>query len=267
LRNLRLTLAYDGTALVGWQRQPSGRSVQGLLEEALARIEGTPVTVIGAGRTDAGVHAASQVANVWMAAALACDVLQRALNATLPPDVRVLAVEHAPDSFHARFGARAKTYHYCILNGAVVSPFLHRYVWHVPYALDVERMARAAAALEGQHDFASFQSSGSIVSSAIRRIERAVIRVDRVHSLPWLAGERTQERLLAFEITGSGFLRHMVRAMVGTLVEVGAGRLGQDAIPRILAARHRGRAGPTAPAAGLWLSEVRYDGPPLAASR
>ena len=173
MRVIKLTLAYDGTAYVGWQRQPNGRSVQALVEDALAPIEGGPVTVAGAGRTDAGVHALGQVASVELAATLEPATLARALNATLPADVRVLEAAEAPPGFHARFSAAGKTYRYQIRQARVVSPFEHRYVWHHPRALDVAAMARAADALVGRHDFAAFQAAGSDVATTVRTVTAA----------------------------------------------------------------------------------------------
>jgi len=247
MRTLKLTLAYDGTGLVGWQRQAEGISIQGLLEDALAPIEHAPVAVHGAGRTDAGVHALGQVASVVLHASHPAAVLQRALNAVLPPAVRVLDVVDAPPDFHARFSALAKTYEYRIVNAPFVSPFLHRYVWHVPGSLDVDAMRAAASALAGTHDFAAFQAAGSVVSRTTRTIHR--IDLD--------AGGRAG-RPLAIRIGGDGFLRHMVRNIVGTLVEMGAGRRGPERMAAILASRDRARAGSTAPAQGLYLVEVRY---------
>src|SRR5258705_7415760 len=156
MRVLKLTLAYDGTRFVGWQRQAAGESIQGLLEEALARFEGAPVTVHGAGRTDAGVHARGQVASVEVTTPHDALSIQRGLNASLPPDVRVMTVEEAPAGFHARFGARSKTYRYVLNNSPVASPFDRAFAWHVPEPLDMGAMREAARALVGTHDFAAF---------------------------------------------------------------------------------------------------------------
>jgi len=209
MRILKLTLAYDGTRFVGWQRQASGNSVQGLLEEALARFGDATVTVHGAGRTDAGVHALGQVASVAVNFDHDAATLQRALNAQLPSDVRVLSVAEMDDAFHARFSARSKTYQYRIRNTAVSDPFDRAYVWHLPEPLDLKAMQRAADLLVGTHDFLAFQSSGSETSGTIRTMTRSA----------WC----DTHGLLAYEITGDGFLRHMVRTIVGTLVEIGRG--------------------------------------------
>src|SRR5690606_1180679 len=186
-----------------------GESIQGLLEDALSRFEGGPVTVHGAGRTDAGVHALGQVASVRVTCAHDVRTLARALNVHLPPEIRVLAVEEARADFHARFSARSKTYQYRIRNGPIAMPFERLYVWHLPERLDLERMRDAAAHLVGTHDFAAFRSAGG----------DAVTTVRTVSSSSWQA----DAGLLVYSIAGDGFLRHMVRAIVGTLVEVGRG--------------------------------------------
>jgi tRNA pseudouridine38-40 synthase len=244
MRTLKLTLAYDGTRFVGWQRQASGNSVQGVLEEALARFEGTAVTVHGAGRTDAGVHALGQVASVTVNFDHDVATLQRALNAQLPPEVKVLSVAEMDAAFHARFSARSKTYQYRIRNTAVSDPFDRDYVWHLPESLDLQAMQRAADLLVGTHDFMTFQSSGSETSRTIRTMSRSV----------WC----DTHGLLAYEITGDGFLRHMVRAIVGTLVEIGRGWREAATMAALLERRPRAEAGATAPAHGLFLLRVDY---------
>ncbi|MGE5359939.1 MAG: tRNA pseudouridine(38-40) synthase TruA [Bacteroidales bacterium] len=259
-RTLKLTLAYDGTAFVGWQRQASGTSIQGLLEDGLARIEGGPVTVIGAGRTDAGVHACGQVASAIVSLALDVNTLRRALNAVLPPDVRVLAVEERDDGFHARYWARAKTYRYLITTAAVVPPFEWRYCWQLPNRLDVDRMTDAAIAFEGEHDFAAFRATGSSVKTSRRtvvssRLQRAGETPSALRAFSSIAAPADY---LAFQVTATGFLRHMVRAMVGTLVEIGLGRREVRSIAHALRSGDRADAGPTAPACGLCLVHVDY---------
>ena len=247
MRNLKITLQYDGTNYVGWQRQAAGVSIQGLLEEALARIEGGRVTVHGAGRTDAGVHALAQVATVGLEAGIDPPALARALNAVLPPDVRVLSVQGVEPQFHARFSAVGKVYEYRIVNAPMVSAFLYRYVWHVAQPLDVGAMREGSALLIGTHDFAAFQGAGSAVDSTAR-----VVR-----AIEWEDGGGN-DRPLVMRIEAQGFLRHMVRNITGTLVEVGAGRWPPSRVADILASRDRTRAGPTAPAQGLFLVRVDY---------
>ena len=244
---LKLTIEYDGTNYVGWQRQATGLSIQGLLEDALAPIEGTPVTVHGAGRTDAGVHATGQVASARLTRQLSESTLARAVNAVLPQDVRVVAVEAAADTFHAQFSARAKTYEYRIVNAPCVSAFLHRYVWHVPQPLNLTAMRSAAAALIGRHDFAAFQGAGSNVATTVRTILTLELEDGGGFAQP-----------IVLRITGDGFLRHMVRTIAGTLVEVGVGRWQASRLQAILEARDRACAGPTAPPHGLFLTHVAY---------
>ena len=244
---IRLVLQYDGTDYVGWQRQAEGVSIQGLIEDALRPIEGAAVTVHGAGRTDAGVHAVGQVASFRLTAAIDPVTLARALNAVLPLDVRVARAELAPDDFHARFSATGKVYDYRIVNGPFASPFVRRYVWHVIPRLDVAAMREAASALIGEHDFAAFQGAGSTVHTSVRTVRR----------IDW-QGSGGPDDPLVMQIEGDGFLRHMVRNIAGTLVEIGLGRRPAAEMAAIVAAKSRAAAGTTAPAAGLFLREVLY---------
>jgi tRNA pseudouridine38-40 synthase len=253
LPTFKISVAYDGTDYVGWQRQLRGPSIQGVLEEALRTLDPRGVTVTGAGRTDAGVHAEGQVASFSIDRAIAADALVRALNSRLPPDVRVLRAHEVPAAFHARFQALAKTYRYRIWNADVCSPFERRYAWHVPGTLDVGAMAAAAKMLEGRHDFGAFQAAGSETHSTEREILRSRV----------IASEGTGDHdaigsLVTYEICGTGFLRHMVRIIVGTLVEVGRGRRTPQWVWSVLVSRDRARGGPTAPAGGLVLVAVDY---------
>lgn len=247
MRTLKLTVAYDGTEYVGWQRQGTGVSIQGLLEDALARFEGAPVAVHGAGRTDAGVHALGQVASAQVTVSHPADVLARALNASLPADVRVMSVEDAAEGFHARFSARSKTYRYVIRNAPIVSPFERAHVWHIPERLDRAAMAEGAAALVGSHDFRAFRSVGGAVTSTTRAITRSEFIAD------------SDPTHLVYEIAGNGFLRHMVRTIIGTLVEVGRRQRAAASVSTLLQGGMRGDAGATAPAQGLFLVRVDYD--------
>ena len=250
MRTVKLTIQYDGTAYVGWQRQAEGASIQGLVEDALAPIEGSPVTVHGAGRTDAGVHALGQTASVTLTTALPADAIARALNAVLPADIRIVSAEDVALDFHARFSSTGKTYEYRIVNAPFISPFLVRYAWHIPQRLDVGAMRSAGAHLVGRHDFAAYQGTGSIVHSTERTVE----------SIEWSSGAG-HDAPLAIRITGEGFLRHMVRNIVGALVEVGTGRWDAARPFEALRSRSRAHGARTAPAHGLFLVGVRY-GPP-----
>ncbi len=246
----KITLAYDGTGLVGWQRQASGVSVQALLEDALRELADRDITVTGAGRTDAGVHALGQVAGFSLERKIDAAALKRALNARLPAAVRVMAAEEASPAFHARFGARAKSYRYRIWNAETITPFERAYAWHLPGEFDVERITAAARLLEGTHDFAAFQASGSSTKTTVRTVSSShIITADEGSTTP----------PILYEVTGDGFLRHMVRTIVGTLVEIGRGRRPIEWIADVLASRERARAGPTAPPEGLFLVSVEYD--------
>jgi tRNA pseudouridine38-40 synthase len=245
MRTLKLTLAYDGTNYVGWQRQANGVSVQQVVEEAFAPlVGGVAPTVAGASRTDAGVHALGQVASVNADTEVSAVAVGRALNVRLPADVRVLAVEDAPLGFHARFHSASKTYRYRIVTTPVLMPFDRFFVWHAPEPKRADWMQAAAAALVGRHDFASFQARGAFVRETVRTIHRLDVRE---------AGGEIQ-----LECEGDGFLRHMVRAIAGTLAEVGTGLRPVSGMSDILQARDRRAAGATAPACGLTLVAVRY---------
>jgi tRNA pseudouridine38-40 synthase len=282
----KITVAYDGTDYVGWQRQANGVSVQALIEEALREIDGRAVAVAAAGRTDSGVHALGQVAAFTIERALPPDTVVRAVNAYLPDAIRVMSAEEVPPAFHPRFDASSKTYRYRIWNAEVSSPFERRFAWHVTGALDIEAMRAAAQLVEGRHDFAAFQASGSDVVTTVRevhesrlmRIADCGLRIEcglRIADCGlkdppsgirnpqsaidnYSAIRNPQSAILEYQITGTGFLRHMVRTIVGTLVEIGRGRWPIDRMGSALDARDRAAAGPTAPAAGLFLVRVDY---------
>lgn len=245
MKTFRLILEYDGSDFDGWQVQPSGRTVQGALEAAVQRVTGQALAVVGSGRTDAGVHARGQVASLCGEIRFEAEGLRRALNGVLPPDVAVIDVAAAHDGFHARFDARSKLYGYRIWSNRNPSPLRGRRQYWLPVAVDLEAMAQAARHCLGRHDFASFQAAGSAVGSSVRSLSRLEVN-----------GESPGE--IEVLVEGDGFLRHMVRTLVGTLLEVGRGRRPSDSLPALLAARDRRKAGPTAPARGLTLLRVSY---------
>lgn len=246
MRNLKITLAYDGTDFCGWQIQPNLPTIQGLLEQILAGIEGSPVKVHGSGRTDAGVHALAQVASFHLSNPIPTENLRKAMNRLLPETVRVLQVEEAAAEFHARYSARAKTYEYRIWREEICPPPLSRFVFPFPYPLDEGRMQQAAPRLCGTRDFRSLAANGGEpVESTVRTVFSATLERD--------GGQ------LTFRVRGNGFLHHMVRNAVGTLLEVGRGNLTPPDIDRLLDAKNRSAAGPTAPARGLFLVSVEYE--------
>lgn len=265
--SFKITIAYDGSPFVGWQRQAAGTSVQGLIEDVLRDLDEQNVAVAGAGRTDAGVHALGQVASFTLRRVITADVLARALNACLPDEVRVVSAEEVAPSFHARFGARAKTYRYRIWNADLLDPFERAYAWYVPGPLAIDAMQTAARVLEGRHDFAALQAAASARGSTERVVffSRVVAPCDSGGAdLGLPARSRRPERvegrrgLLTYEISGNGFLRHMVRRIAGSLVDIGRGRRSPEWLSAVVASRDRNQAGPTAPAHGLFLVGVDY---------
>ena len=250
LRNLKLTLAYDGSDFSGWQVQPNASTIQGTLASAIGRLPGENVLPQGSGRTDAGVHALAQVATFSTASPIPVENFLKALNDILPPSIRILEACEVPADFHARKSAKAKTYRYRICRAPLCSPFLVRYVWHFPYPLDENAMVEAAGVITGEHDFTSFaavdpeRGQQSSEASNVRTIFSS--RFER------------QNDEFAYTVRGNGFLHHMVRNLVGTFILVGKGTLQLQDVGRILSARDRSAAGATAPASGLFLVSVEY---------
>jgi len=244
MRNLKLTLAYDGTEFHGWQIQPQLPTVQGELQETLRKLFNHDVHVTGSGRTDAGVHAHGQVASVETMRKIDPDAVLRGANALLPPAIRVLAVEEVSPEFHARRSARSKTYEYRIWRNPIVSPFHSRYVYAFRYPLDEKAIDRGTTCFLGTHDFTSFCATATEVEDRTRTIYQA----------SWTRSEPEW----VFRIRGNGFLQYMVRTIAGTLIEIGQGRLDAEQIPRIFEARDRRLAGPSLPAHGLHLISVAY---------
>lgn len=245
IRNIKMVVAYEGTRYAGFQRQAGGvETIQGVLEAAIARITGSVVNVVGAGRTDAGVHALGQVVHFNSETRLGESQLLKALNAVLPRDIVIREVSEVPTEFHSRFSAISKTYSYRIWNDPVRPVFHREWLYHHKYSLDTAAMQEAAALLIGQHDFKSFQASGSSVKSTVRTVHFCELTADGPE--------------LLIRINADGFLYHMVRNIVGTLILVGTGRLSLSGFEAVLAACDRNAAGPTAPASGLCLEEVFY---------
>jgi tRNA pseudouridine38-40 synthase len=248
MHNIKLLLAFDGTEFHGWQVQPGKRTLQGCLLDAIEQITGTPVSLIGCGRTDAGVHAREHVASFATDSGLSVRDLVRALNAVLPRDLRVLGAAQVPEQFHARRDARSKIYRYQVYRGAIMPPHLRREYFHFPYRIDPEKIIKAAAMLVGEHDYASFAAkSGKLAGqdrNTVRRIFRSAVRIK---------GHR-----LTFEFEGNGFLHHMVRNMAGTLLEVGREQITLPELKSLFKEKDRTRAGFTAPAHGLILAKVKY---------
>jgi tRNA pseudouridine38-40 synthase len=244
VRNIKLVLEYDGTAYHGWQRQRGQPTVQQGIEDVLRKVTGERISLIGAGRTDAGVHALGQVASFKTGSRLSAADFQRALNGLLPPDIVVREAQETPPEFHARYSARAKRYEYRILNQELPQAVGRHYHWHLPGRLSLARMRRCLGLLRGRHDFSSFQSTGSPVASPVRHMMDC--------------GARREGELVVLWFEADGFLRKMVRALVATLVEVGLGRLSVEEFAEVLAARNRARAAATAPPGGLFLVRVDY---------
>jgi tRNA pseudouridine38-40 synthase len=250
LRTLKLILAYDGAAYAGWQVQPGQRTLQETLETELAKITGETIRVTASGRTDAGVHALGQVVSFPTQSTLPADVIQRALNAELPEDMVVMESAEAPPGFHAIRDAVRKRYRYVLHDGPMHDVFRRRYAWHYRQRLDADRMHRAAQCLLGTHDFRSFESAWPQRKSSVRTI----------FDIPVLRGHCGDENLIAVEVEADGFLYNMVRAIVGTLIEVGRGSRPESWTAEVLAAQERRAAGMTAPAHGLFLVRVEYNG-------
>jgi tRNA pseudouridine38-40 synthase len=276
LQNWKLTLAYDGTEFRGWQVQPGERTIQGELQAALRRITGESPLPQGSGRTDAGVHALKQVASFALAVPIPAENLMRALNRTLPGAIRILEARTACGTFHARHSALAKTYEYRVFRDTICPPFLARYVYSCSWPMYLDALQAAAKAFEGEHDFRSFAATDPDISDRSvdpnaeperRPLPRegfqiqapAAPTVRRIFSSDWEEQAIEAGSLLVYRVRGNGFLHHMVRNLVGTMLDVGRGRVHCEDISAILAACNRAAAGPTAPARGLFLVSVEYD--------
>ena len=266
MRNWKLTLAYDGTDYSGWQIQPGEPTIQGELQAALGRVTGERPLPQGSGRTDAGVHALGQVASFGLEAPIPADSLRRALNRTLPAAIRVLRAEEAPEGFHARHSAVAKTYEYRVFvekatgGETLCPPFLARYVYAYPWPLDLERLNEAAGHFVGTKDFLSFAATDpdATAREASGNDAGPAPAIRTVFASGWEERHIGEGTLLVYRVRGNGFLHHMVRNLVGTMLDVGRGYGEASDLPGMLAARSRAAAGPTAPARGLFLQSVEY---------
>ena len=245
MRTIKLIIEYDGTNYQGWQVQPKGPTIQGMLEDKIKLLTGESIQLFGSGRTDAGVHALGQVAHFKTQSRMDLHSIQRALNSLLPPDIVIQKIEEVEEDFHARKHAKSKIYEYRILNRGLRSAFYRGYVWHIPQKINLTQMKKATQGLVGEHDFLAFRTVGSSTRTTIRRVTRA----------EW---KRGRDGLIRFEIEANGFLKQMVRSIVGTLVEVGKGKINPEEFQKILTSKDRKKAGPTAPAQGLFLKEVKY---------
>lgn len=244
MKNIKLTIQYDGTNYCGWQKQKNCPSIQEEIEKAIFKVTGEKVNLIGAGRTDKGVHAQGQVANFMTTSSIPADRFKYALNSKLPSDIKIIESQLVDKSFHSRYDALGKKYAYIIFNREILNPLYRNYSYHIPYGLDYEKMKIAAEYFKGTHDFSAFMASNSSVKNTVRTIYDIDLKKD---------GE-----LIYISIKGNGFLYNMVRIIVGTLVEVGSGKLSPHSIASIIESKNRQKAGHTAPAKGLYLVEVYY---------
>jgi len=249
--NFKLLIQYDGTDFRGWQVQPGERTVQGELQRVVSLIEDADVYVCGSGRTDSGVHAEGQVANIKLQKSFTPEKLRGAINGNLWRDLRILHVEKAADDFHARFSAKGKTYVYRVINAPVISPFWSRYAHHEARPLNVNQMNEAAKYFLGEHDWTAFSAAQSDSENRVRNVTNFTVET------VW--DTRAQSQIIEFRITGEGFLRYMVRSIVGTMLEVGRGEKDFDTIQTAIVSGDRNLAGATAPAHGLTLLKVFYE--------
>jgi tRNA pseudouridine38-40 synthase len=243
--NIKLVIAYDGTGYFGWQRQLDKPTIQGIIEDKISLMAGKPVTLIGSGRTDAGVHALNQVANFRISTSLTPTIFFKGLNSLLPETVLIKEADYANPEFHARYDAKSKVYEYRIYNQGLRSPFLRHYAWHIARSLDSKAMKECLNSIIGTHDFSAFCSAGDGQTSPIRTMIQTKLSI-------------REGGLLVFEFEANGFLRHMVRNIMGTIVKTGIGEISVKRFHEIFMSKDRRQAGAKAPPGGLYLQEVRY---------
>ncbi len=244
MRNISLLVSYDGTAYHGWQCQPNVVTIQETLQIAIEKVTNQPVKLYGGARTDSGVHAQGQVVNFRSGSTIDVMSLTRAVNSLMPRDIRVREAREVPEDFHSRYSAKSKTYVYCILNAFINSPFYGKYAWHIPYTLDVRSMNETIGRVTGVRDFSAFKKKDETYRTTVRHMLRA--------------GVKRRREFIYVVLKGTGFLRYMVRNIVGTLVLVGRGRLTDEGFGEIMDSGDRQKAGPTAPAHGLFLRKIEY---------
>lgn len=245
MRNIKLVIEYDGTRFHGWQKQPGILTIQGELERLISQILDEEITIFGSGRTDKGVHAKGQVANFYTNSTIPGEKFKYAINNHLPPDIAIIESEEVSNEFNSRYSAIGKEYRYLIYNNKIRSPILRNYTYYIPYKLDIDKMKKAIPYFCGEHDFCSFMASGSSVTNTVRTIHDMSLT--------------SNDNIIDFRVRGNGFLYNMVRIIVGTLVEVGAGKLDINSISSIIEAKDRTKAGHTAPPHGLYLEKVYYN--------
>lgn len=244
MKNIKLTIEYDGSSFAGWQRQQNALSVQEALEEAISSITRESITLTGSSRTDAGVHARGQVANFYSSTNIPVEKLPSAINSKLRRDAAVLLAEEVPEEFHARYCSKGKRYSYTILNRKIPPAMMRNYVSHCPYELDFDLMKGSARAIIGKHDFSAFRSTGSSVKTSVRTVKLLEL---------YKEGD-----IITMYIEADGFLYNMVRIIAGTLIDIGRGRIAGDNLGEIIIGKDRNKAGHTAPASGLCLEKVYY---------
>lgn len=244
MRNIKLTIQYDGTNYSGWQRQNNSNSIQEEIEKAINKVTSEKVNLIGSGRTDKGVHALGQVANFLTNSRIPADRFKLALNSILPEDISIIESEEVDIDFHSRYHALGKRYRYCIYNGKIRNPLYRNYAYHVPWSLNYKEMEKGIKYFIGTHDFKAFMASNSSVKSTVRTVSKFYLE--------------HKEDLMVFTIEGNGFLYNMIRIIIGTLVDIGRERIKADKIPQILESKNRQLAGHTAPPQGLYLTRVFY---------
>lgn len=255
MRCIKLLIEYNGSGYQGWQSQKTGRTLQDVICRTIASITGEDIRLTGASRTDAGVHALGQVAAFGTESGLPPDTIQRALNAKLPQDIRILSAEDTHEEFHPRYDATRKSYFYLISTSRVRSAFLYPYLWYIAADLDLDQMRAAAASLLGEHDFSAFRGSGCGAKTTIRTV--SALDISRTLEMSFMTASIPGD-FIRIRIEANAFLRHMVRNIAGTLADVGSGKTSPEEFSRILASRDRTQAGPTAPPQGLFLEQLIY---------